>query len=1505
MCIVTGYPQPEVTWYKDEEEMDRYCGLPKYEIFRHGNRHTLQLYKCKEEDAAIYQASARNSKGIVSCSGVLEVGTMTEYRIHQRWFARLKRNAEAKLREIEQSRKRGKENVEVELLRRVSPDRFQRKRRLTGEVGMRSGTSLWDREEVAKVRVPEGKPRFGEDEKPKSKEPALRASTALLSKNFITGQLEADMATNGDSSLQSGEENGEEDANGFLSYIYETVEKMKTKPTTKDFAAKKKKKEEGAAAVPKASKDASRQEDGTRPRRNISPQKEAKPVPSPRKISPAAKKEHLKEAEPKESPSRVAKKPAPLPRSAPSNTGTADVYFSLKEMYFENEAKPEVGWKAPEAKAGEADTGRPGVDASASVATVPETSLGLKGAKTEPGKQRSHEERKAPAAGPSGRGAKAVAVDTAAHSSTPLGPHPEQAAQPTAESLQSDERAAEMDAQPVGQASETDLGSREDGRGTAGLIRETDLPEDLPAAAEPAQQPQETTPDSSLREETNQETGYFALNKGVPGTAETKRPEEQIGSSPESQELSEEDNQDAPRAPQAPPAFDPTPPTRKKHLRLKEDVGRPPSSTGSSPAPNLGRAELVAPRLAYREANNEAGPEAQVDGLAWQEEAESLGKQEEMLPGHKSPGLKMDRECEDVRPPAAAARPFLPPECAADTPVPPRGVSEEPGGILAAASPPAGRKTQEAAPLPPEEGSLMEGTQSVAHLLREVKGEMETQLPAQPAPPESEQQGPSAAGEQLHVTEGPPVPPRSKGKAEEGFLLGKKPEVRAAEPEKTGPKAPGTQDSPQLETAMEEEQAEDKAQHSDLVSSLKNYLLLLLKLSTEQDNGKGSPKREAKAVEGRSPPTAIPRHLPDVGIAGLTPRTSRKIFERVETNQLFQSAESVQLTPKTSRRLTGMINREMMLCQEGLLADPEAPALPCIPSIVVGGVPGEPAGLPELSPETSSEAVGALPSATPQELASGARRKIFLPKAKQAEEAEGAEGHARPKRDSPSVSPQQGRRNAALLQTSTPGSPPAEKRSPTLARKMAMLEVPKMYEEPAEESPTAADLSLAAPEGLEEPALEVQATEPRKANDPFKAPQVIRKIRAEQFSDASGNLKLWCQFFNILSDSKLTWYKDEVPVASARRSSGDEGQAALAIVQVSLKDRGVYQCTIQNEYGTDSTDFLLSAEVLSGFISKEETEAGEEIEMTPMVFAKGLADSGFWGDKLFGRIMVADLAVGQGFLHKACRARAIYGLEPVFESGLTGIIKIRNLIAFGGRSESTLVERNYEITIQECKIQNSSREYCKIFAAEARAIPAFGPVPEIIPLYLIYRPANNIPYATMEEDLPGQFERYCGREAPAGSSEVGQKCCAFQHWLYQWTNGNILVTDLEGVGWKVTNVRIATKTKGYQGLKENCCPSSLEQFVLSHQCNRYCELLALKNLEPPQPPPKGKGSRSPVTARKAPSAQSSPQLQKKGPVSPQAARKGSVSPKSARRGPDSAAEPRARGGDSGRAGRPQ
>lgn len=95
--------------------------------------------------------------------------------------------------------------------------------------------------------------------------------------------------------------------------------------------------------------------------------------------------------------------------------------------------------------------------------------------------------------------------------------------------------------------------------------------------------------------------------------------------------------------------------------------------------------------------------------------------------------------------------------------------------------------------------------------------------------------------------------------------------------------------------------------------------------------------------------------------------------------------------------------------------------------------------------------------------------------------------------------------------------------------------------------------------------------------------------------------------------------------------------------------------------------------------------AGEEIEMTPLIFSKGVADSGVWGNKFFGRIMMQESHIGEGCSHKVWRAKVIYGLEPVFESGNTCIIKVRNPIAYGGKAESCLIDRNLDIVKQVSK----------------------------------------------------------------------------------------------------------------------------------------------------------------------------------------------------------------------------
>ncbi|NXO94073.1 ALPK3 kinase, partial [Certhia brachydactyla] len=1413
-CIVTGYPQPEVTWYKDDEEMDRYCGLPKYEIFRHGNRHTLQLYKCREEDAGIYQASARNNKGIVSCSGVLEVGTMTEFKIHQKWFDKIKRKAEEKLQEIEQGKKRGKENVEVEKLQGMSPERLQRKRRLARDQNLRSGDSSWEKEDAAKVHVADSQSRLHKDIA-ETKEQPLSAVTGFSNK--LVAPLKAEVTTNGDATLESGEENG----NNFLTYIYETVEDLATKPGVKDSAAKKKKKVEAPSA---ATQEVSKREESGRDRANPSSNPRfAPPVPLRRNARLRAASDQEVETSPKlQEPGKAVKQDV-----KPND----DMYFSLKDMYFDKQVKPAAGKEEVAAKdEAESEAALQPVAVSRQTEDAPLASEVLEaGPVLSEGQRGQQQEQKL-------EGNKEVAARVG-QSSGDL-KHP--VSSPTKETSQQASKLEEVSKEvPVCQE-------------TRGAVKRTN----------PRFRPQEP-PKPPAPSPDHVQSG----KEHPPPRKQAERHSHALEDGETQQGLLNQENKSqggeesllknlTPPEPGENTPLEQIPCQTVKDGKSKETGAE---LSGSHPGVRTGGSDAAEPCLGAM--HREAG-------------GAPLGHQNTKMAAPASVPLAKEELL-----PAPAVRP---------------SVTQE--ALLASNGSPGIEATSGEVP-------------SGAQLLPPASGETEITMTDGSAPREM------FSAITLEEENAKPVPMGPQGK-EGGLLTATAP---CQEPGASSGTWEGVSEvQPQVPLVLpgsetsQEMSLEEKMQHKNLVSSLKNYLLLLLKMS---DSNKDATKGDIGSGD-KDQPNAGEGMIPEMGIAGLSPRTSRKVLEKVQNNQLFQTAENLPLTPRTSRRITGMINKEFVTSKEMLACRPvppkrrswgapeaEGPPPLSVPSIVVGSMPTtevapDLSDLPPVSSEESpADPLAVLPCATPEELALGARRKIYLPKPKQVGVEEEATpeslGHAR-------SSPRQSRKNAALLHSPAPApSSPSEQCSPTLMRKMATLEVPKLYEEPAGDTSG----------GKEVPAdakPEAQPAESQKTN-PFKAPQVVRKIRAEQFSDASGNLKLWCQFFNVLSDSKLTWYKDEIPVAEAQRSAGDEGQAALAVVQASQKDCGVYRCVISNEYGTDSTDFLLSPEVLSGFILREEIEVGEEIEMTPMVFAKGLADAGYWGDKLFGRVVSEDMEVGAGFLRKACRARAIYGLEPVFESGHTCVIKVHNFIVFGTKNENSLIEKNYDITIQECKVQNSSREYCKIFAAEARAIPDFGAVPEIIPLYLVYRPANNIPYATMEEDLGRPCEQYCiterdGSLVARGTSEIVLKCCTFQHWVYQWTNGNILVTDMEGVGWKLTNVRIATNLKGYQGLKESCFPSLLEQFPAAHRCNHYCSLLGLKMLEPAKP----KGSKSPCLGRK--SAQSSPQLQKKVLTSPQGTRKASVSPKSSRRAAETGEAPTAcktRSGESNKAGCPQ
>lgn len=186
------------------------------------------------EDAAIYQASAINSKGIVSCSGVLEVGEMNEFKIHQRYFSKIKQNAENRRREAE-----GKENQEP--MRTISPDRTQRKRRSTMEAFLSTPSSM-------------------EDEGNEENHPAVTLETASRLQEATSEEAEEKQVpvTNGAMSGSSKAQAINDSGNKSETYINDSTQKIFTTHQPKPPFVKKKIKISSTAKVGKADAPAER-----------------------------------------------------------------------------------------------------------------------------------------------------------------------------------------------------------------------------------------------------------------------------------------------------------------------------------------------------------------------------------------------------------------------------------------------------------------------------------------------------------------------------------------------------------------------------------------------------------------------------------------------------------------------------------------------------------------------------------------------------------------------------------------------------------------------------------------------------------------------------------------------------------------------------------------------------------------------------------------------------------------------------------------------------------------------------------------------------------------------------------------------------------------------------------------------------------------------------------------------------------------------------------------------
>ncbi|XP_015253688.1 PREDICTED: alpha-protein kinase 3 isoform X1 [Cyprinodon variegatus] len=1683
-CVVSGFPAPELKWYKDDMEMDRYCGLPKYEIRRNGKTHTLHIYNCTLDDAAIYQVSASNSKGIVSCSGVLEVGTMNEYKIHQRFFDKLKQKAEKKKKDVEdKGKKDNKENIQKEEQRR-SLEHSQRKRSvppLEEKPVVHNSVAAEQPKDAAesKVIISEGKDTGDITSVNGSLE---KESEETLAKKRIKMSDDVDIGAksnvSGSHMMGNGGENSYDGGIGLAQFLAETLQSESVEENQEE-----KSREKGTAA------SSDNKENETEEIKNKFEELEKEETIKEKRIEEELfiDRENKREKQPEMAHTAVhtklQKSNSPVVKHHNKSQKDHDQHniqasissmlHSVKDFFFgkskkdplsishtENEEKdfdipavlsePEPDMppsfqlqaehssevlkhpaeeavpmetdKAPEPSESVVQEAKPGVilksncedeDRPPDHKLLPEETgeESIRGAdETVEAMEVSVEKESSSAVEEKSSGFQVHTEDEKKDSGIVSVIKEEQTQQKGTDGLL-DPKSGKDD--PLSQKDkEHSLFKREDSSTPPQnviSVAESHNPEIAPMETlekkevrvlkidrdKPDNKEHQSSYKLSMEEKTEVKSNQqpdMDINNSLIAKISAGFPEDRIElheSETTDQVLSalpvavantaEKDNlkqgakcssliqeMNAGFPPsqfsqclemgdlkyqreQAPGGGEITDDHQTKTTKISniEERGETKEEFHCSSAEdvemnrcnNLKTQEQVTIQADKREESNAC---LQVETLKdMSPNEEELSKPQTLVVTQDNEdntialedksnvphGKNSDHSCNMINIPSIEistteeitdvnlSKPGIIPseECIIPTiKIMEPDVKEGtlPLSILALNKPDLKDLQKHDATHESKAGIQDLGVSDFAGISHTQRGMQHNDelLPKEKNQETTQVTHKHQSSEQLPLLEYASIPvinvlcsddQESDAISSSGCWGKEKAFETPKESLFTVPpisvtchesevelKLPVPTERRETETSVGTQRGtkqcvdENLSQRPEIPQRRKdlkektqkeNTLTLLGETPAPKVGSSMSPL--SKPTEDNIMPETLKQKSPKDG-----KRESSVSVEDFLKNR--PSVERLSSKPPTYPSLSPSSLRKFM-SKSALDVDNETTAN--TPAISVedrqsdkadedfsGGSTPTSSLSCESSPRLKRrDSLTLIRSATPEELASGARRKIFIPKRE--EELEGAvfsvlEG----KKESPYMSPSQARR-AALLQASTgQKTPPMERRSPLMSRRKVTLEVPKVVEE----TPTT------------ESATKVEERAAGKKTDPLKAPQVIRKIRGEPFPDASGHLKLWCQFFNVLNDSNIKWFKDEEEILEMKRSGGDESQVALAIVHASSQDCGVYGCSITNEYGTDTTDFLLSKEILSEFLLKEDLEVGEEIEMTPLLFTKGLADSGTWGEKYFGRILTETVHIGEGCTHKASRVKVIYGLDPVFESGSTCIIKVRNPIAYGIKPESTLAERNLDITKQECKVQDMVREYCKIFAAEARVNENFGFSLEVIPRYLIHRPANSVPYATVEADLKGDFGKYCtidqkGKLFSQNTSELEQKCCTFQHWIHQWTHGNLLVTQLEGVETKITNVKVVTKSKGYQGLTECGSPEVFDQFLTYHQCNYYCGLLGLRALKTdPQQSGKIKSSRSPLLNRKLGS--NSPQLQRKG-HSPQMSRKANLSPKTARK----------------------
>nr|XP_030732856.1 transient receptor potential cation channel subfamily M member 6 [Globicephala melas] len=247
---------------------------------------------------------------------------------------------------------------------------------------------------------------------------------------------------------------------------------------------------------------------------------------------------------------------------------------------------------------------------------------------------------------------------------------------------------------------------------------------------------------------------------------------------------------------------------------------------------------------------------------------------------------------------------------------------------------------------------------------------------------------------------------------------------------------------------------------------------------------------------------------------------------------------------------------------------------------------------------------------------------------------------------------------------------------------------------------------------------------------------------------------------------------------------------------------------------------------------------GEEVtvyrleESSPLNLDKSMSS---WSQR--GRsamIQVLSQEEMDGGLRKAMKVISTWSEDDVLKPGHVFIVKsfLPEVVQAWCKifQESTVLH----LCLREIQQQRAAQKLIYTFnQVKPQTIPY---TPRFLEVFLIYCHSAK-QWLTIEKYMTGEFRKYNNNNGDeiAPSNTLEELMLAFSHWTYEYTRGELLVLDLQGVGENLTDPSvIKPEEKQSRGMvfgPANLGEDAIRNFIAKHRCNSCCRKLKLPDLK--------------------------------------------------------------------------